>query len=178
VAVCAAGRLQTFPPSGAIIPGMATVRLRKVSVFCLAILFLYYQMDRWAPLGAWNGEFRWPVHNDQFYVDIVIGLVLLWMIRSFYKRQIAGMWVSVALLTAWLGMEVKLWWIPYVKGTAPEDTASYSLYGSHTQILPAVGNHHPPDAGHTVLDLLLFVTWLVCALAAIRTRKRISWYIA
>jgi hypothetical protein len=157
---------------------MATVSLRKVSVFCLAILLLYYQMDRWAPLGAWNGEFRWPVHNDQFYSDIVIGIVLLWMIRSFYKRQIVGMWVSVALLTVWLGVHIQLWWIPYVRGTAAEHAANYPLYGSHSQILPAVGSHHTPDIEQAVLDLLLFVTSVVCALAAFRTRKKIAWYIA
>jgi hypothetical protein len=157
---------------------MPTVSLRKISVFWLAVLFLYYQIYRWAPLGAWNAEFRWPVHNDQFYADILVGVLLLWMMRSFYKRWIVGMWVSVGLLTAWLGVHVKVWWIPYAKGTGSEQASFYEFYGAHTQVLPTIGSHHPPDGAHAVLDFLLFVTWMACTLAAIRTRKKIAWYIA
>ena len=157
---------------------MPTVRLRGIAVFWLAALFFYYEIYRWVPLGAWNGEFRWPVHNDQFYADIFIGLLLLWMIRSFYKRRIAGRWVGVALLTLWLAVNLKDWWIPYAKGTGPERAGFYPFDGTHTQILPVVGNHYPPDAGHAVLGLLIFGAWIVCGLAAIRTRKKITWFIA
>ena len=156
---------------------MAATTLRRASVFFLAILFLYYEIYRWAPLRAWNGEFYWPVHNDQFYPDIVIGALLIWIMFSYYKRRIAGMWIGVALLTLWLGIHLHDWWIPYIKGTGPERAGFYQFYGSRTQLLPAIGNHHPPDGGHTILDVLVAGAWIVCAVAAIRTKRKIVWFI-
>ena len=160
---------------GAIIRPMPALSVRRLSVFLLMVLFVYYEVYRWMPLGTWNGEFIQPVPNRWLYVDIVICLLLLWMTRSFYKRRIVSMWVSVALLTLWLGMHLKVWWIPYAKGTGPETAESYS---SHTQILPLIGNHHPPDGGQTVLDFLIVATWFVCLLASIRTKRKITWFIA
>jgi len=72
------------------------------------VLFVYYEAYRWMPLGTWNGEFIRPVHNRWLYVDIVIGLLLLWMTRSFYKRRIVSMWGERCLV----GLLV---------GNAPED---------------------------------------------------------
>ena len=163
---------------GAIIRPMPALSVRRLSVFLLMVLFVYYEVYRWMPLGPWNGEFIQPVHNRWLYVDIVIGLLLLWMTRSFYKRRIVNMWVSVTLLTLWLGMHLKVWWIPYAKGTGPETADLYKSYSSHTQILPLIGNHHPPDGGQTVLDFLIVATWFVCLLASIRTKRKITWFIA
>lgn len=52
-------------------------KLNKLAVGFLIALLIYYEFYRWIPLGVWNGEFHWPVHNDQFYPDVVIGLLLL-----------------------------------------------------------------------------------------------------
>jgi len=56
----------------------------RLAVVSTTVLFCYYEIYRWIPLGPWNGEPRWPVRNDQFYPDIVIGLLLLWMIWKLY----------------------------------------------------------------------------------------------
>jgi len=69
---------------------------------------------------VWNGEFRWPVHNDQFYPDVVIGLLLLWMVVSFRKQHEISMWIGAALLALWVGVHLNDWWIPYLMGTGPE----------------------------------------------------------
>ena len=44
----------------------------------IGLLFRLLRNIRWIPIGNLNGEFRWPVTNDQFFPDIVIGLLLVW----------------------------------------------------------------------------------------------------
>jgi hypothetical protein len=156
---------------------MAAATLRRASVVCLAILFFYYEIYRWVPLRAWSGEFYWPVHNDQFYLDILIGALLIWIMSSFHKRRIASMWIGVALLMLWLGVHLHDWWIPYINGTSPERAAVSQFNSSRTQLLPVIGNHHPPDGGDTILDALIVFAWIVCAVAAFRTRRKIVWFI-
>jgi hypothetical protein len=57
-------------------------KANKLAVVFIALLFGYYEVYRWIPLGPWNGEFHWPVNNDQFYPDIVIGLLLMAVAQS------------------------------------------------------------------------------------------------
>jgi hypothetical protein len=68
--------------------------LNKLTIFFIALLFVYYETYRWIPLGAWNGEFRWPVTNDQFFPDIVIGLLLVWSGYVFWAGRRKGMWAT------------------------------------------------------------------------------------
>jgi hypothetical protein len=149
-------------------------KANKVGVVFIALLFGYYEVYRWIPLGPWNGEFRWPVSNDQFYPDIVIGLLLLWMISRFWQRRIVGMWIGVSLLTLWFGVHLSDWWIPYLRGTGPEREGFYRFYSSRTQILPVIGSHHPPDGGHAILDLFVLSAFIFGLWAAfVDRRKRI-----
>jgi hypothetical protein len=138
----------------------------RLAVISIASLFCYYEIYRWIPLGPWNGEFHWPVSNDQFYPDIVIGLLLLLMIWSFRRQRIVGMWIGVMLLTLWLGVHLSEWWIPYVRGTGPDRDSFYHFYGYHTQILPVIGSHRPPDGGHAILDLFVLLAFAFCFVAA------------
>ena len=141
------------------------------AVLAIAALLGYYQIYRWIPLGAWNGQFDWPVRNDQFYPDIVIGLLLLWMLHSFWQVRRVGMWIGVGLLSLWIGVHLSDWWIPYVTGTGEERAGFYRFYGARIQILPTVGRHHPPDGGHAILDVLV-LSALVCTFAtAVRCRR-------
>ncbi len=66
----------------------------------LSILLLYYEVYRWIPLRRWNWQFRWPVQNDQFYPDIMIGFLLAFFVVTFLRSWRPGMWVAVALLGA------------------------------------------------------------------------------
>jgi hypothetical protein len=119
------------------------------------MLFLYYETYRWVPLRRWNWQFAWPVHNDQFYPDIVIGFLLVWITWSFARKHRVSMWAGTSLLALWMVVHLFDWWIPYAK-SAPQNLARYSFYSQRTQILPLIGNHYPPDAGHAILDFLLF----------------------
>lgn len=145
----------------------------RIAAISIALLFLYYEFYRWVPLGKWNGEFQWPVKNDQFYPDIVIGLLLLWMIWSFWNRWVAAMCVGTFLLALWIGVHLSDWWIPYVRGTGAEREGFYRFYASRTQILPVVGNHHPPDGGHTILDFFVLLAFITSVSALIVRRRTV-----
>lgn len=69
-------------------------RATKLAAFNTSALFSYYELFRWIPWGAWNGEWHFPVHNDQFYPDIVIGALLLWISYSFSRLRRVGMWTG------------------------------------------------------------------------------------
>jgi hypothetical protein len=168
--------------------------LRRTAVVSLGILFAYYEVYRWIPLGKWNWAFAFPVDNDQFYPDLVIGALLLWFCWSFWRAKMLGMWVGAVLLSLWfcwsfwrakmLGMWVGAvllslwvvvhcldWWVSYAR-SLPANAGRFSYYQAHTQILPVIGNHYPPDAGHTVLDFILFPTCLLAIAAVVRNRGR------
>lgn len=138
---------------------------RRVAVILLLLLFIYYEVYRWTPLGRWNWQFRWPVQNDQFYPDIVIGILLIFFLTAFIRQWRVGTWLCVPLLGLWAGVHFFDWWLPYFQNSA-SNYARYSFYAAHTQLLPVVDHHYPPDGGHAVLDFLLFPAWIACFLAA------------
>jgi len=127
-------------------------------------LFTYYEVYRWVPLGRWNWQFAWPVNNDQFYPDIVLGVLLVWIAWSFARIRRVSMWIGTSLLALWTVVHLFDWWIPYAKNS-PDNQGRFSFYSQHTQIFPVIGDHYPPDAGHAILDFLLFPT-LALALRA------------
>jgi len=74
---------------------------RTYAVWSLIVLFLYYDIDRWTPLGKWNGEYRWPVHNDQFYLDLVVGAIVLGATFCFRSTFRPGMVLGTAPMGLW-----------------------------------------------------------------------------
>src|SRR5260370_38304092 len=106
-------------------------------------------MYRWVPMGRWNWEFTWPVNNDQFYPDIVIGLLLVWMARSFAQVRRVSMWLGTSLLALWTAVHFFDWGIPYPK-KPPKNLGHFSFYTQHPQILPWSGKHIPSHAGPSI----------------------------
>lgn len=142
----------------------------RIAVVLLFLLLLYYELYRWVPLGRWNGQHYWPVQNDQFYPDIVIGFLLVFFLLAFARGWQVGKWACVVLLGLWVGVHFFDWWLPYLQSSA-SNYSRFSFYAAHTQILPVVGHHYPPDGGHAVLDFLLYSTWFSCLLAATSGKK-------
>jgi hypothetical protein len=145
-------------------------RRDQVAVFLLSLLLVYYEVYRWIPLGRWNWQFHWPVQNDQFYPDIVIGLLLTFFVVAFTCCWRIGRWIAVALLGLWVGVHFFDWWLPYLHNSAA-NYARFSFYAPHTQVLPAIGNHYPPDGGHAVLDFILYPAW-IAGLLAVSSHKK------
>lgn len=143
------------------------LRSRQRAALAIAVLFTYYETFRWVPLGRWNWQFSVPVKNDQFYPDLVIGVLLLWFIVSFWRGRRGGMITAAVLLTLWVGVHAFDWWIPYARDL-PSNADRYSFYQPHTQLLPVIGHHYPPDAAHAVLDMILYPTWLLALAATVR----------
>lgn len=144
---------------------------RQFAFIAITMLLVYYEIYRWVPLGRWNGQVHFPVSNDQFYPDIVIGALLVLFLVSFLRGWRAGMVAASLLLGLWVVAHFFDWWLPYLRDL-PSNAGRYSFYASHTQLLPVIGHHFPPDGGHTVLDLLLYPTWFVALWATILSLKR------
>jgi hypothetical protein len=142
----------------------------RIAIALLSILLMYYEVYRWIPLRRWNWQFHWPVQNDQFYPDIVIGFLLALFIFTFLRSWRPGMWVAVALLGLWGCAHFLDWWLPYMQSAASL-YPRFRFYAQRTQLLPVVGNHYPPDGGHAVLDFLLYPAFLACFTAAASRRK-------
>ena len=73
---------------------------------------------------------------------------------AFLRGWQAWKWVCVALLGAWVCVHFFDWWLPYYQDSAANQ-ARFSYYSSHTQVLPVIGHHYPPDGGHSILDFFL-----------------------
>ncbi len=139
---------------------MSVSRLSKITAIAVGALCVYYTVFRWIPLGRWNWQFHWPVANDQFYPDIVICTLLGLFAVAFLRRWLPVMWIATVLLTFWAVVHLFDWWIPYATDSAA-NFARYSFYAPHTQLLPVIGHHYPPDGSHAVLDFLVYPTWLL-----------------
>ena len=148
---------------------MPMTQHRQLAASLIGLLFVYYEIFRWLPLGRWNGQFSFPVTNDQFYPDLVIGALLIWFTWSFAKSRRAGMITGCILLTLWTVLHFFDWWLPYFRNL-PQNVGRYSFYQPHTQILPVMGHHYPPDAGHTVLDFILYPTTIFALFSIARSR--------
>jgi hypothetical protein len=136
---------------------------RNYALWSLIALFVYYEVDRWTPLRMWNGNYVWPVRNDQFYLDVLVSAVLLVGIFSFRSSFRIGMVFCTAVLGLWTYFHLQSWWIPYIRGaTSPRAIAFHAQFLDHTQILPRYGNHFPPDAEHTFIDVFVFPAFLLC----------------
>jgi len=135
----------------------------------LVLLFLYYTIDRWMPLGRWNGNYHWPVHNDQFWMDVFVCSALVVFIFCFRLNLRAGMIACVALLSLWVYFHLRVWWLPYFRGVSPRGIAFHEQFLAKTQIFPRYGNHIPPDAEHTFIDVFVFPAFVLCLIATVRS---------
>ena len=145
--------------------------MRKLASIAITTLLVYYEIYRWMPLGRWNWQFSMPVQNDQFYPDIVIGILLATFTWCFASNRRIGMLLASTLLTLWAVVHAFDWWIPYANDL-PQNAGRYSFYQPHTQLLPVIGHHYPPDAGHAILDFILYPTVCLAIAATIRSVRR------
>ena len=144
-----------------------------MAFWSLLLLFVYYDIDRWIPLGNWNGQHHWPVANDQFTLDLVIAAVLTVTILSFYRGIRLGMVLGTALLALWVYFHLQTWWIPYAEGVHSAKTIAFYLqFQQHTQLLPTFNHHFAPDAEHIFIDVFVFPAFASCLLACVQAFRR------
>jgi hypothetical protein len=150
----------------------AMTRARRHSLIALAVLFAYYAIDRWLPLGAWNNAYGFPVDNDQAILDVIVLAVL----AGTYAGVRAGWWpvmaIGVLLLGVWCYFHWTTWWAPYAFGVdTPGEIRWHEQFEAGLQLLPRAGDHIPPDAEHIGIDVCL-VPATVLTLRALVTRLR------
>lgn len=145
--------------------------LRRNAIFAILVLLCYYELYRWVPTGHCNGQFHWPVKNDQVYPDIVIGVVLITIAWAVAQTRPFLIVIGAALLALWTIVHVFDWWLPHIRGTGPGHPGYYHYIHGYTQILPIAGNHYPPDGGHAVLDFLIWIA-LIGILTVVINDKR------
>jgi hypothetical protein len=145
---------------------------QRRSSWALAALFTYYAIDRWLPLGAWNGQRGFPVDNDQALLDVITLAVLAVGLISVRAGNRPGMVIVTAGLGLWTYFHLSLWWWHYLVGVDPADRAFHDQFLAHTQILPRVGDHLPPDGEHAVIDFLLLPATVLTLYATIERLRR------
>lgn len=129
-------------------------------------LAAYMQLISWVPLGRWNYQPCCPTGLELLRrgtlnaadaagtAAFLLPLVVFWVGARRQWRW--AMWLSVAALTIWLGLQLWTWWPPYLFGASDRWARVYArAFAESTPILPRWGNHLPPDALHFVLQVLL-----------------------
>jgi hypothetical protein len=146
---------------------------QRRSLWALALLFAYYAIDRWLPLGAWNGSFNFPVDNPQAILDIIVLVVIAGSFAAVRYQIWPGMIAGTGLLGLWCYFHVTTWWLPYVRGV---DTASelrfHEQLSSNLQLLPRWGTHIPPDGEHIAIDVFVFAATVSTAIATVIATAR------
>lgn len=149
---------------------MASNRWVRIAVFNQVMLLAYLEIVEWINLFPWN-DIRGG--NGQPVLDVVLGLVMIGLISVTVLRWRWGMILAVLLYSFWMVLQIISWWVPYVRGASPGWQAVYARFFAHTtQIFPARGDHLPPDACHTVLQLLLLATIASTLVAALKPTVR------
>ncbi len=140
----------------------------RVSLVSQIALLVYLELIEWVNLFPWNDVRR---GNGQAGVDFVIGAVMAAAILATVRRLRWGMAVAAALYAAWFWLQIDTWWIGYLRGAAPGWKRTYArLFSQTIHVLPATGDHLPPDACHLLLQLLILAALISTGLAAGSTR--------
>jgi len=146
---------------------MTTAQRR--SLWGLGLLFGYYAIDRWLPLGAWNGSTRFPVANDQAVLDVVVLCVVAGLFAATRYQIWPAMLVGTGLLALWCYFHATTWWLPYVSGVDTQRELQWrEQFAGQLQLLPRWGTHIPPDAEHIAIDVFVLAATVSTAIATAR----------
>ena len=139
---------------------------QRRSLWALGLLFAFYAIDRWLPLGAWNGSSGFPVDNPQAILDVVVLCVLAGLFAAVRYRLWPAMIAGTGLLGLWCYFHVTTWWLPYLRGAdTPGELRFHEQLSSNLQLLPRWGTHIPPDGEHIAIDALVLAATVATLIA-------------
>ena len=125
------------------------------------------------PLGNWNRQrdelllsallhgHGIAVADPAMLAFISLPAVFCWI--AYRRRSVRFAGLALAFDAAWLGMQIRSWWVPYVLGTPNGWQVTYA-HGPTTKLLPSFGNHLAPDAMHFTIHVLLAGAVVMAAL--------------
>lgn len=127
--------------------------------FGLALLLLaYHQITTWYPLFPWNDVEKYT--RKELLLETSINGVLMGMGALSLLFAPKGFWLYYPLVffPFLLIAEAWHWWVPYFFPNE-KDRKHYEVHFSRTmKFIPEVAGRQTPDANHTVLQLMTFVT--------------------
>ena len=135
------------------------------SVASQLLLGMYFELCAWVPLGAWNDQpgRDQPVSFGEAAFNLFFGLAPILLSLTFLKGFRVLMWAGLVFYGVWLALQFLGWWVPYLFGASPQHAEMYERVFSRTyKFLPTIGGHLPPDAMHTVLQILLVIVLVSC----------------
>ncbi len=145
---------------------VAALRWFKAALVVQALLVGYWLAIEVVDIFPWNDLASRSLDyglNTEIAVTALplLGLMLLFALGV---RPLAIL--SVLGYLGYLVWEIWVWWKPFVIGADPAWKAFYASNLARTlKLIPAIGQHIPPDAQHLALQLLMLVTLLVTATA-------------
>lgn len=143
----------------------ATHESRRAAIAVLA-LGLYLEAMEWIDLYPWNNI---RGGNGQETLDYILaGIFAVLAILLWRGGRIAAL-IALAFVALWGWLQISTWWIPYFAGASADWKKTYAQWFAEcTQLLPATPDRLPPDANHLVLQALVLIAFVACALAAVR----------
>ena len=173
----------------------------RVSLVAQAILACYFQAVQWLPLGNWNTQCpsgdevacglghqglsvpgfqplsvlasagRLSISDVLYCVAFTLPF---WAFLFAFVRDLRWlMWLQVAVYSAWMALQVKSWWVPYLLGATDRQAERYqAVFASSTQLLPSFGRHLPPDGLHLVLQVLGASALIPAVVGLLKTSSR------
>lgn len=154
----------------------------RLNFLAHAVLAGYVWLVLWIPLGDWNrqpGERLLPqvlagrrVGLDDAAVLALVTLPAVFAGMAWQRARARRLLLGVALAVdgVWLALQIQSWWIPYLFGTSVRWQLEYAK-GPTTKVLPAFGNHVPPDGMHFAIHVLLLAA-MAAGIAALRHQPR------
>lgn len=146
---------------------------RKAAVASQTVLFVYFQICMWLPLGAWNNQHTFPVvHSARAAIGpaaIGLGTVLL-IIGTRLRIRLLMLVGAVGHFGWWIAQALTIW-PPYIWGASQRYAEMYErVWGRTTKVLPRWGDHLPPDAMHFFIQALLVAVLVTTTATLLRDR--------
>ena len=169
----AAHDVQPFPFAGKPLEcrTMAVIALRwfKAALVLQVLLLAYWLTTEVVDLFPWNDLTSRPADYNLRLSIAVNALQLLAYVGLFALGVRPLATFSALGYALFLGLQLWIWWKPYVMGANAEWQVRYAqAFAKTLKLLPTSGAHLAPDANHLTLTLLTLLTLLVTAMAVSR----------
>ena len=132
------------------------MQLSTLSLLCLGLLTSWFGLDF---VGLPNVVEREPVIS---LAGVMLGLLAAFALAGvFMVRYVAPIYATA--LMVWTGLQVETHWSTYLLIDASARKLAWynDEFGAHWRVLPEIAGRTTPDGYHTVLAVLIVLSFLV-----------------